>query len=379
INPNDPDSPTYTPDQATVTEDHSLIVHYVGAPKNPADNLQHSHWTREVTIDKVTGKTISNTDWVTTDSYVKVETPKIAGYTPDKSVVDKPTVRTNQEVTVTYKADAQKAKVAYIDDKTGKTLKTDSLTGVTNAKSGYTTADSIKTYQALGYKLVGDDTKGAEIVFDNDDKTDQAYAVHLAHRTSVVTPNDPKNPVNGNDMTDDLTKKVHQTIKYVEPSGKQAAKSNVQTLTFGRSATVDLVDGTVLSYTDWDGPKSTKAVKSPKVKGFVPDKKIVPAQSYKATDADKVITVAYKAVKKAVPAQMPKAPAKKPAIPVKAPKAVKTAEPAKTISIKESAQAQDQLPQTGEDNSKAAFGLGLASILGGIGILGAFKRKKKEN
>lgn len=113
INPNDPDSPTYTPDQATVTEDHSLIVHYVGAPKNPADNLQHSHWTREVTIDKVTGKTISSTDWVTTDSYVKVETPEIDGYTPDKSVVDKPTVRTNQEVTVTYKADAQKAKVAY--------------------------------------------------------------------------------------------------------------------------------------------------------------------------------------------------------------------------------------------------------------------------
>ena len=60
-------------------------------------------------------------------------------------------------------------------------------------------------------------------------------------------------------------------------------------------------------------------------------------------------------------------------------KVVKTAEPAKTISIKESAQAQDQLPQTGEDNSKAALGLGLASILGGIGILGAFKRKKKEN
>ena len=66
-----------------------------------------------------------------------------------------------------------------------------------------------------------------------------------------------------------------------------------------------------------------------------------------------------------------------------------TIEPAKMVSVKEAApaemtaqkaaQAQDQLPQTGEDNSKAAFGLGLASILGGIGILGAFKRKKKEN
>ncbi|MST86652.1 LPXTG cell wall anchor domain-containing protein, partial [Lactobacillus porci] len=66
-----------------------------------------------------------------------------------------------------------------------------------------------------------------------------------------------------------------------------------------------------------------------------------------------------------------------------------TIEPAKMVSVKEAApaemttqkaaQAQDQLPQTGEDNSKAAFVLGLASILGGIGILGAFKRKKKEN
>lgn len=52
---------------------------------------------------------------------------------------------------------------------------------------------------------------------------------------------------------------------------------------------------------------------------------------------------------------LPEKPAKAPAeklvkTPVKAPKTVKT-----------------------------AFGLGLASILGGIGILGAFKRKKKEN
>ena len=86
-----------------------------------------------------------------------------------------------------------------------------------------------------------------------------------------------------------------------------------------------------------------------------------------------------KAVKKDVPAQTPKAPAEKLVkTPVKAPKAVKEAAPAE-MPAQKAAQAQDQLPQTGEDNSKAAFGLGLASILGGIGILGAFKRKKKEN
>ncbi|WP_334212320.1 GbpC/Spa domain-containing protein [Lactobacillus amylovorus] len=79
------------------------------------------------------------------------------------------------------------------------------------------------------------------------------------------------------------------------------------------------------------------------------------------------------------PAKSAKAPAEKLVkTPVKAPKAVKEAAPAE-MPAQRAAQAQDQLPQTGEDNSKAAFGLGLASILGGIGILGAFKRKKKEN
>ncbi|MDB6221661.1 mucin-binding protein [Lactobacillus amylovorus] len=79
------------------------------------------------------------------------------------------------------------------------------------------------------------------------------------------------------------------------------------------------------------------------------------------------------------PAKSAKAPAEKLVkTPVKAPKAVKEAAPAE-MPAQKAAQAQDQLPQTGEDNSKAAFGLGLASILGGIGILGAFKRKKKEN
>nr|WP_276516462.1 YSIRK-type signal peptide-containing protein [Limosilactobacillus mucosae] len=42
----------------------------------------------------------------------------------------------SQNITVKYKADDQKATVTYIDDTTGKTLKTTSLSGKTNAKSG---------------------------------------------------------------------------------------------------------------------------------------------------------------------------------------------------------------------------------------------------
>ncbi|WP_444546938.1 mucin-binding protein, partial [Lactobacillus delbrueckii] len=129
----------------------------------------------------------------------KVVIPQYEGYTPkingvpvgpDGFIPTDP----GEDTIVVYTADAQKAKVAYIDDKTGKTLKTDSLTGVTNAKSGYTTADSIKTYQALGYKLVSDDTKGAEIVFDNEDGKDQSYTVHFIHDTITVDPENPGKP-----------------------------------------------------------------------------------------------------------------------------------------------------------------------------------------
>ncbi|MDB6251351.1 internalin, partial [Lactobacillus amylovorus] len=97
----------------------------------------------------------------------------VKGYTTKTTVVSNKNVAHDAkdiDVDVIYTPDAQKATVAYVDKTTGKTLKTDSLTGLTHAKSGYTTADSIKTYQDLGYKLDSDDTKGAEIVFDNDDK-----------------------------------------------------------------------------------------------------------------------------------------------------------------------------------------------------------------
>ena len=366
------------------------------APDAVKDTLSY---TASKVIDKVTGEVISTT-WSKNQDFKDVDSPAVAGYTADTKTVSNKDVAhdaSDISVVVNYKADAQKASVTYIDDKTGAVIETKNLEGVSNGHSGYSTISKIKELENKGYVLVSDDTTGSEIVFDTDDAKDQAYSVHFKHGTTTVTPLYPKNPVNGNDMTNDLTKKVHQTIKYVETSGKRAAKSNIQTLTFNRNATVDLVDGSVLSYTDWDGPKSTKAVASPKVKGFKADKAVIESHSYTAQDSDKTFTVTYKAVKKAAPkakeTPAPKAPAKKvsgkTAAPAKAP-AAKPAEKtapkaapaasAETTAKAADKQTQAALPQTGESNDKAALaGLGLASILAGIGILGGQKRKKKEN
>ena len=110
INPDDPNSPVYgeKTDRKNLVKDASQTIHYVGAGDNtPADNVvtQKDAFTRTVTIDKVTGKVLSYTDWTGEKTFNTVGTPVVEGYHADKKVaggltatVDNPDV----EETVTY-------------------------------------------------------------------------------------------------------------------------------------------------------------------------------------------------------------------------------------------------------------------------------------
>ena len=110
INPNDPNSPVYgeETDRKNLVKNASQTIHYVGAgDKTPADNIvtQKDAFTRTVTIDKVTGKVLSYTDWKGEKTFNTVDTPVVNGYHADKKVaggltatVDNPDV----EETVTY-------------------------------------------------------------------------------------------------------------------------------------------------------------------------------------------------------------------------------------------------------------------------------------
>ena len=74
INPNDPNSPVYPP--ATARENlikaATQTIHYVGAgDQTPADKVQTKEdaFTRTVTIDKVTGKVLSTSDWQGSETF----------------------------------------------------------------------------------------------------------------------------------------------------------------------------------------------------------------------------------------------------------------------------------------------------------------------
>lgn len=214
-----------------------------------------------------------------TDTWESYTTPTIAGYKATLDYVDPVKVKiSDSDVTVDiyYTTDTQNATVTYIDDNTGKELTSDALKGNSGAKSGYTTADKIKSYQDNGYELVSDDTNGQEVVFDDDASTDQKYTVHLKHGT----------------VLNSLTDTVNRTINYKMSDGSKAPDSVHDTLTYTANTLVDKVTGEILS-TEWSPAQDFKDVTSPEVAHYVPDRIVVSNKGIAHDSADIVEEVTY--------------------------------------------------------------------------------------
>ncbi|WP_436684023.1 mucin-binding protein [Lactiplantibacillus plantarum] len=222
------------------------------------------------------------------------------------------------DTTITYTADKQKGSVSYVDDTTGKTLKTDSISGTTGSKSSYSTSGSIADYKKQGYELVTDGYP-ADLTFDNDDTTDQNFTVHLKHRLTPVNPTDPQTPgtpINPDEpdgpkwpTSSNYDKTVNETISYVDQNGHVVAKQHTDSVNFTRTVVVDNVTGEVITsgagttaWTATNGDTTFDAVVSPVVPGSVADK----AQTAAVTDlnadsADVNETVTYTKVGSLVP------------------------------------------------------------------------------
>ncbi|MGY0269681.1 mucin-binding protein [Limosilactobacillus fermentum] len=223
-----------------------------------------------------------------------------------------------KDTTITYTADQQEGSVSYVDDTTGKTLKTDSISGTTGSKSSYSTSGSIADYKKQGYELVTDGYP-ADLTFDNDDTTDQNFTVHLKHRLTPVNPTDPQTPgtpINPDEpdgpkwpTSTNYDKTVNETISYVDQNKNAVAKQHTDSVNFTRTVVVDNVTGEVITsgagttaWTATNGDTTFDAVVSPVVPGSVADK----AQTAAVTDlnadsADVNATVTYTKVGSLVP------------------------------------------------------------------------------
>ncbi|MDO5007272.1 MAG: mucus-binding protein, partial [Lactobacillus johnsonii] len=240
INPNDPDpnSPKYPTgtDKASIDKTITRTVHYEGADQyTPNDVQQPVHFTASGELDRVTGKWTKELTWSEDQTFNGVTTPKIPGYhvvSVDKDTTDNQNVDSakishsgaDYTVTVKYAKDADPTpdtttgKVAYIDDTTGSTLKTDSLSGNVGANIDYTTQDKINNYINMGYKLVTNNfTDGKEIF--NKDASKNNFEVHLVHDTVPVNPDHPDDK---NGFTKEyLDRTITRDVTYVDEQGNE--------------------------------------------------------------------------------------------------------------------------------------------------------------
>lgn len=271
-------------DKSTVRQ----TVHYVyqdGKQAAKDHTATPIEFTRTGDTDLVTGKTTWNAWTPATGTFTAVVSSSIEGYTPSRVMIEHVNVHPGDkdlDTTVTYVPDRQVIVVNYIDQTTGKTLKTDTLNGHSDQTSGYTTKSQIDSYVGQHYKLISDDTKGRTLTFDHNDQATQTYDVVLGHQTEAAH----------------RTHEVHETVDYVYADGSQAAKSfTAQPLVFSQTGVHDLVTNT----TDWNGewtkPQAFAAVESPKIIGFTASKPEVKAVNvdHKSGDVHELVIYAANA------------------------------------------------------------------------------------
>ena len=250
-------------DTENVTRNDTVTrtIHYLYDNGNTAqpDKTQTVSFNETGTKDDVTGETTWSND--NAQSVDSVNTPSIVGYTPDKSSIEKQSFKFGDqdvEVTVTYHANAQIAKITYIDDTTKNNLDSQAAIGKFGQAITFETAptDEIDSYEKQGYVLVSNSFNNQTYAADD---SNNVFEVHFKHGTTPVDPNhpvDPDNPNNPNNKKDipglthdDLEKKVTRdfTYNFTDGSNHPEAKEDSQTVTFEGHATIDKVTGQLVT------------------------------------------------------------------------------------------------------------------------------------
>ena len=358
INPNDPNSPVYgeETDRKNLVKDASQTIHYVGAGDDtPADNVvtQKDAFTRTVTIDKVTGKVLSYTDWTGEKTFNTVDTPVVQGYHADKktaggltATVDNPDV----EETVTYSpngklvpVDPDGNPIPGADTPTYPTDPNDPTkvvpnepipdvpgwnpvdpSPVTPSNPGEDTPVPYKQVVTGTIKYV-DDTTGKTLSSEDLEKGTVGSKINYTAAAKIKSYEDQGYQLvstdfsdgkevyakEGNDFVVHLkhsTKEVvsykdaTQTIHYVGAGDKTPAnKVQTQKDAFTKTDTIDKVTGEVVKTTGWEGTKTFGTEDTPVVQGYHADKKTAGGLTATPENPDVEETVTYSPNGKLVP------------------------------------------------------------------------------
>lgn len=327
------------------TVNQTIQYVYSNGGKVAPDHQASVNFQRVAVVDQVTGKLLGyltpdkvaaykadptstplSTDggWASatpTANFAAVNSPAgKTGYTPNvakTTAYDVTPTTGSSKLTVTYTPDPQKTMVTYVDDdNNGATVHQDTVTGVTDGTNNYAPVKQAIEggLTAQGYTIVSDNlpVKGI-ITFGNQPGATPSYTVHVKHQTQTFTPDQPDKPnqpifsnnPNGPKWpagadSDNLTKTITETVKYVYANNNQtAAPDKTDSVVFTRNGTVDLVTQKI-TYTTWAAKNkktSFSAQPSPVITGYLADVAEVPEiDNITPTTANVNKTVTYSPV-----------------------------------------------------------------------------------
>ena len=255
---------------ATTSQTYTNTVTYTGAgTQTPSDAVTSAVVTTTAPIDLVTSSVITTTDaksygddyfapvatadGATIDSdgqlvFAPVATPTVAGYQADTTTVTGK-IKLGQATTavqqVTYVPTTQRIVVTLVDDTTGKTLGTVTVTGPSNGTPNW---QAVQTKQAdlvtAGLQVLpANDQVLQGQTFDADDATDQQISLHFVHGVTMAS----------------VKKQLTNTIHYTG-AGSNTPADKTQTVTVTKTYAVDQYTGEPISataasqYPDYQAP-----------------------------------------------------------------------------------------------------------------------------
>ncbi|HFI0048703.1 TPA: MucBP domain-containing protein [Streptococcus suis] len=344
--PNDPKGRTYG--ELGLIEEVTRTIHYVYTDGSEAakDVVEKVTFVRSVQIDAVTGDIIADsyTPWTSSDdTFDKVTSPEIAGFTPSATEVGENKVTaTSADIveTVIYVDPTEGSQVAvtHFVDEDGNGVDVSTVEageeGTPLTKKDEILA-KIKELEAKGYEVVSNnypafDNDATNDVFDtvlDGSEISQVYQVVVRPAVIPVNPEDPDNNPNTPDTPakpDDkvpgdpegrtyadlgLIESVTRTITYYYNNGEPVLENGqpkvvTQTVNFYRTAQINKVTGEVTITSDWTAPQKLVAVDSPVIAKFLADKATVGEETVAYNAADLTEKVVYSPLGSWVP-QLP--------------------------------------------------------------------------
>ncbi|HFU3946555.1 TPA: GEVED domain-containing protein, partial [Streptococcus suis] len=302
--PNNPDSPRWEEVTKTITRTVSYKLNAIDGPEAPGTSSQTNTITFERTgTYNFVSNQITYSNWVAKDDDATLEghaLPDVLGYTAtkatanDEEVLPLSTTR-NKTVThldnniteiVVYTPDAQLGKISFInvtDPSQEVLVKEIPLTGKTGDKFTVDTAAIIEEFRQQGYEVSDISNYDKEALFSPDPNSHDEFIYHLTERVvpvdpsnpptpgTPVDPNNPDGPKWPDSVSGIVTKdEVKRTISYVDEAGAPVSSVFEDTVSFTRTATVNLVTGAV-NLGSWEAVNSDKELAGnplPTIEGY---------------------------------------------------------------------------------------------------------------